>query len=70
MLDMDLEKALEKIDLSKEAPTAEPERQYYFIKKMRTIVAEIEKKKGRKLTAHSTTFGCQMNAKTKMSKAA
>ena len=45
---MDLEKALEKIDLSKEATTAEPERQYYFIKKMRTIVAELEKKKGRK----------------------
>lgn len=70
MLDKDLEKRLEGIDLSKEAPSVEPDRQYYFMKKMRGILADLEQKKGGKLTASAQTFGCQMNAKTKMSKAA
>ena len=63
MLDMELEKILEEIDLTKEAPVKEPERQYYFIKKMREIIKEKEQQYGRKLTSTSTTFGCQMNAK-------
>lgn len=63
MLDMELEKILEEIDLTKEAPTKEPERQYYYIKKMQGILAEQEEKKGRKLTACAQTFGCQMNVK-------
>lgn len=66
MLDMELEKILEEIDLTKEAPTKEPERQYYYIKKMQGILAEQEQKKGRKLTASAQTFGCQMNLKLKM----
>ena len=61
MLDKDLEKRLEGIDLSKEAPSVEPDRQYYFMKKMRGILADLEQKKGGKLTASAQTFGCQMN---------
>ncbi|MBQ6994999.1 MAG: hypothetical protein IJN64_11005 [Lachnospiraceae bacterium] len=68
MLDMELEKILEEIDLTKEAPTKEPERQYYYIKKMQGILAEQEEKKGRKLTACAQTFGCQMNFTTLISK--
>lgn len=61
MLDMEFEQILEQIDMTKEAPAKEPERQYYFIKKMRDILADLEQKKGRKLTASAQTFGCQMN---------
>lgn len=61
MLDMELEKILEEIDLTKDAPTKEPERQYYYIKKMQGILTEQEEKNGRKLTACAQTFGCQMN---------
>ncbi|MGN0383307.1 MAG: tRNA (N6-isopentenyl adenosine(37)-C2)-methylthiotransferase MiaB [Eubacterium sp.] len=46
-----------------QAPTAEPERQYYFINKCREYVLAKEKEKGRKLTACINTFGCQMNAR-------
>lgn len=63
MNSVELEKILETIDLSKDAPSQEPERQYYFIKKMRGILADLEQKKGRKLTASAQTFGCQMNLK-------
>ncbi|MBP5490845.1 MAG: tRNA (N6-isopentenyl adenosine(37)-C2)-methylthiotransferase MiaB [Lachnospiraceae bacterium] len=45
------------------APAEEPERQYYFIDVMRSVIAEKEARKGRKLTMHVETFGCQMNAK-------
>ena len=45
------------------APAEEPERQYYFIDVMRSVIAEEEARKGRKLTMHVETFGCQMNAK-------
>ena len=51
------------IDLSKEAPECEPERQFYFIAKARELLHEKEKKAGRKLTFCVTTFGCQMNAR-------
>ena len=60
---IDLEKILENIDITKDAPVSEPQRQYYFIKKMRGILATLEQEKGRKLTASAQTFGCQMNAK-------
>lgn len=59
----DLEEKLIAIDLSQEAPTTEPNRQYYFIKKAREILKKQEAALGRKLTACAVTFGCQMNAK-------
>ncbi|MCU6746714.1 tRNA (N6-isopentenyl adenosine(37)-C2)-methylthiotransferase MiaB [Faecalicatena acetigenes] len=51
------------IDLSKEAPECEPERQFYFIAKARELLHEKEREAGRKLTFCVTTFGCQMNAR-------
>lgn len=54
---------LDKIDLTKEPPQSEPERQYYFMAKMREWVRNEEKRIGRPLTACTTTFGCQMNAR-------
>lgn len=54
---------LDKIDLTKEPPQSEPERQYYFMAKMREWLRNEEKRIGRPLTACTTTFGCQMNAR-------
>lgn len=51
------------IDLNRPAPTTEPERQYYFIKKVQEYVKSQSEKLGRSLTANITTFGCQMNAR-------
>jgi tRNA-2-methylthio-N6-dimethylallyladenosine synthase len=45
------------------APELEPERQFFFIKKMQEIVFAKEQEYGRKLTYHISTFGCQMNFK-------
>ena len=45
------------------APEREPERQFYFIKKMQEIAFAREQELGRKLTYHISTFGCQMNFK-------
>jgi len=50
-------------DLFNNAPTQEPERQYYFIKESAKLVAKKEEELGRKLTCCVTTFGCQMNAR-------
>lgn len=50
-------------DLAGSAPLREPERQYFFMKQMRSLIAEKERELGRKLTMHVATFGCQMNAK-------
>jgi tRNA-2-methylthio-N6-dimethylallyladenosine synthase len=44
-------------------PEHEPERQFYFIKKMQEIMFAKEQEYGRKLTYHISTFGCQMNFK-------
>ena len=44
-------------------PEHEPERQFFFIKKMQEIVFVKEQEYGRKLTYHISTFGCQMNFK-------
>ena len=44
-------------------PEHEPERQFFFIKKMQEIVFAKEQEFGRKLTYHISTFGCQMNFK-------
>lgn len=56
-------RAIEEIDITKPAPTQEPMRQYYYIRKCREIVQEESKKLGRPLTARTVTFGCQMNAR-------
>jgi tRNA-2-methylthio-N6-dimethylallyladenosine synthase len=45
------------------APDREPERQFYFIKKMQEIAFAREQAAGRKMTYHISTFGCQMNFK-------
>ncbi|MEI3193564.1 MAG: tRNA (N6-isopentenyl adenosine(37)-C2)-methylthiotransferase MiaB [Lachnospiraceae bacterium] len=54
---------LDNINLSTEAPVQEPERQYYFMAKLRALVSEKSKKLGRPLVASAQTFGCQMNAR-------
>lgn len=54
---------LDTIDINKPAPAAEPERQYYFIKKAQQYVRKEASRLGRPLTANITTFGCQMNAR-------
>lgn len=53
----------ETIDISGEAPSHEPERQYYFMKKAQELLAKKEAEAGRKLSACIKTFGCQMNAR-------
>ena len=59
----EFEKILDKIDIEGPAPTQEPDRQYYFIKKARKLVKEKSEELGRPLYAHTETFGCQMNAR-------
>ncbi len=54
---------LDKIDINSEPPTEEPARQYYFMAKCREWVREFEEKHGRRPTACTQTFGCQMNAR-------
>ncbi len=54
---------LEKIDINGAIPVNEVERQYYFIKKAKTVVAQKSRELGRTLTASVNTFGCQMNAR-------
>ena len=54
---------LDKIDISSQPPTKEPDRQYYFMAKCREWVKGFEQKKGRMPTACVVNFGCQMNAR-------
>lgn len=51
------------VDLTKEPPVQEPERQYYFIAKCRQYVKKESERLGRPLTFSVVTFGCQMNAR-------
>lgn len=44
-------------------PVTEPERQYYFINRLKELIDNKEAEKGRKLTYNIQTFGCQMNAR-------
>ena len=44
-------------------PLEEPDRQFYFINKVRDIVKKQEEVLGRPLTCCVTNFGCQMNAR-------
>ena len=59
----EIEARLAGIDITLPPPETEPDRQYYFIKKLRTVVEEKKKELGRPLYANITTFGCQMNAR-------
>ena len=59
----EMEKIIDAMDLSQEAPVEEPQRQYWFMKKARQLIKEQSEKLGRPLTANITTFGCQMNAR-------
>lgn len=52
----EMERILDRIDLNLPVPLREPKRQYYFIKKARNLVKEMEKEQGRPLTACVTTF--------------
>lgn len=54
---------LDGIDLGALPPEAEPQRQYYFMAKLRRIVDQKSLEAGRRLTACVVTFGCQMNAR-------
>ena len=59
----EIDKLIDSMDLTKEPPVKEPERQYWFMKKARQLVQEKEQELGRPLTACTVTFGCQMNAR-------
>ncbi len=59
----ELEQFIENMDITKEAPANDPERQYYYIKKAREYVKKAAQEAGRPLTFCVTTFGCQMNAR-------
>jgi tRNA-2-methylthio-N6-dimethylallyladenosine synthase len=63
MTDIYLEETLKQIDETGAAPIKEPMRQYYFIKKLRKLIAERTAEAGHPLTYNIQTFGCQMNAK-------
>ncbi len=58
-----LKDKITEIDLTKEAPLRDPERQYYYIAKAREKVTSLKEELGRPLTACVNTFGCQMNAR-------
>ena len=51
------------IDLEDVAPLEEPERQYYFIEKAKSLYEAKCSEAGRRLSFCVTTFGCQMNAR-------
>lgn len=51
------------IDITKEPPTEEPARQYYFIAKCRRYIKAESERLGRPLLSATVTFGCQMNAR-------
>ena len=63
IFDSNIDKLIESADLTKEAPTEEPYRQYWFMKKARQLVNEKSKELNRDLTFCVNTFGCQMNAR-------
>ncbi|MBR6477252.1 MAG: tRNA (N6-isopentenyl adenosine(37)-C2)-methylthiotransferase MiaB [Lachnospiraceae bacterium] len=54
---------LERVDLSLGPPSPEPQRQYYFMAKLREEISKRSAALGRDLTACVVTFGCQMNAR-------
>lgn len=58
-----IEQKIKQMDITLPPPESEPERQYYFMKKLQGIVEERKRQLGRPLFANITTFGCQMNAR-------
>lgn len=50
-------------EIYKDAPTKEPERQYYFMEQARKLVNKRSEELGHPLTFCCVTFGCQMNAR-------
>jgi len=56
-----INKEIENIDITAPPPGNEPQRQYYFIKKLTVWMEEKVKEKGRRLTYCVNTSGCQMN---------
>lgn len=50
-------------ELISAAPQTEPKRQYFFMEKLKAVIADKAVKAGRPLTYHIQTFGCQMNAR-------
>lgn len=52
-----------RVEAHVQAPTEEPERQYYFMERAKEQVTALSEKLGRTPTFHVTTFGCQMNAR-------
>ena len=63
MEDKQMQEVISQIDIKTAPPEAEPQRQYYFIRKLQMWMEQKKKEKGRALTACVTTFGCQMNAR-------
>ncbi|WP_077610803.1 tRNA (N6-isopentenyl adenosine(37)-C2)-methylthiotransferase MiaB [Clostridium sp. Marseille-P2415] len=54
---------IDKIDLTAEPPVTEPERQFYFMAKVRQYVKQKSAEFGHTLTFFTQTFGCQMNSR-------
>ncbi len=55
--------AIKNADIASPPPEGEPERQYYFIKKLRFWMEERQRRGEGSLTCRINTFGCQMNAR-------
>ena len=62
-IDTEIRAKIAAMDTSLLPPVQEPERQYYFLKKAKELVQAKSEELGRPLTACTTTFGCQMNAR-------
>ena len=59
----ELDKIIENVDISGEAPETEPERQYFFLARAVRVMNELMGRSGLRPTAVIKTFGCQMNAR-------
>ena len=62
-ISMDKETVLNGAAGGQQIPPMEPQRQFYFIERARELVRKKTEEKGRRLTFHVETFGCQMNAR-------
>lgn len=62
-MNQEILKEIDSIDLQSKAPETEPQRQYYFIAKVKEHVKALTEELGRTPTCCVTTFGCQMNAR-------
>ena len=61
--DTQFEKELAAVDLMGPEPSDEHTRELYYIGRLRKLIADKSEEAGRKLTACTVTFGCQMNAR-------